>query len=104
MNEPLPLPPLRDAQLDDATASQLLNDLRDHAQVITILAKGATDAHADQRTLTLDDARTIIASRSARGLQIRYRWDAQAWCDTLMIPPSGPIRIVRIRVDDVFGG
>jgi hypothetical protein len=44
---------------------------------------------------SLDDAEAMLRAGNIRGLQVRYRFGEQSWCDTLMPLPSGA-RLVRI--------
>lgn len=96
------LPKLADltsANLDDTGVAALLRDIELLADIIEIIPKLAPRAHAPESpVLTLDDARAVLAARSVRGLQLRYRYDGATWWDTLMNTGT-EWRLVRIRHD-----
>lgn len=96
-NEP-PFSPanLHAAELDQPTIEQLFRDLAEYTEVLDITAKQRTGAYADAQKLSLADARDILLSRSARGVQIRYRWEGDEWWDTILVTPSA-WRIVRVK-------
>lgn len=70
------------------------------------LAAGATVTHVQVRTsaagppsdaaVSLDEAKQLFDERRALAIQIRYDFQRQQWCDTLMVLPVG-VRIVRTR-------
>lgn len=94
-----PLPPMSEALLDDEQLASLFDDLRRLVRIEGIVIKAgrgrADDAAGPQR---LDEAHAMLAERTVRGVQIRYRYDGAAWCDTLM-PVAHGVRLVRIRHD-----
>lgn len=45
---------------------------------------------------TLPEAHSMLDSGEARAIQIRYSFDDEDWCDTLMVFPE-MIRIIRTR-------
>jgi len=62
-----------------------------HVQVRT----SAPNSPKDHQT-TLGEARQLLASGEARAIQIRYTFNGETWCDTLMVFPE-LIRIIRTR-------
>jgi hypothetical protein len=101
-NQPPPLPDLNQALLDEAGLAELLSDIEACTEVTEIIPKQAAEGYvAENATLTLADARRMLAARAVRAVQIRYRYDGVDWWDTLMVLPEG-YRLVRIRHD--FGG
>lgn len=97
----LKLPPLQQSVLDAPTLAALFSDLAACTEIIAILPKThATQYIEPTAGLTLTDAHTGLADGSFRAVQIRYRYDSQEWCDTLMKTPGG-IRVVRICQDDI---
>ncbi len=93
----LPLPALHQAVLDAADLEALLRDIEQCAELLAVLPKqAATEQIGDPARLTLADARDLLARRTVRGLQIRYRHDGAEWWDTLMQVSAG-WRLVRIR-------
>lgn len=101
-NQPPPLPDLNQALLDEAGLAELLSDIEACTEATEIIPKQAAEGYvAENATLTLADARRMLAARAVRAVQIRYRYDGVDWWDTLMVLPEG-YRLVRIRHD--FGG
>jgi hypothetical protein len=91
MSEPIPLATLTTAVLDDTTLAVLFDDIATLTTVDEVQIKGAAQAYAG--AAGLDEGRRLLAA-GARGLQIRYRWNGEAWWDTLIRTPAG-IRLVR---------
>lgn len=98
--DPLRLPPLQQTVLDVATTDALFRDLAACADILAVLPKYARRQHCDSEPLTLEQARTRLSAGLLLGVQIRYRYDGQTWCDTLLRRPVG-LTLVRIRDDDV---
>lgn len=92
------LPDLNEAVLDAATLEQLFRDLEACVQITEIIPKLAERRMVTDQTskLTLAQARELLLSGKARGIQIRYRYEGADWWDTLMQTPQG-VRLVRIR-------
>lgn len=84
-------PRLTTADLDPATLDALFSDLTGLTEIDEVLVKGAATAYAGRSGLA--EARRALAG-GARGIQIRYRWEGEAWLDTLLRTPLG-IRLVR---------
>ena len=96
---PLKLPDLNTTLLDAAQVEQLLRDIELCTQITEIIPKFATRGHVPETAaLTLAEARSLLASRAVRGLQLRYRHDDADWWDTLMLV-GDHFRLVRIRHD-----
>jgi ferredoxin-type protein NapG len=91
-------PPMQESTLDTEQLNRLFDDLRDHARVLEIRIKGGPRSNVDASAVTLEQARDVIASRSARGVQVRYLYESTAWLDTLMIGPEG-VRLVRVETE-----
>ncbi len=99
---PLKLPDLNMTLLDTAQVEQLLRDIELCAEITEIIPKFAARGHVpDTAAVTLAEARQLLASRTVRGLQLRYRYEDADWWDTLMIV-GDQFRLVRIRHE--FGG
>ncbi|MCZ7680342.1 MAG: hypothetical protein M5U28_16860 [Sandaracinaceae bacterium] len=95
--ERVDFPDVHQAELDEPTLARLFEDLAAHAEVLEVRAKSASRAMADGGSITLEDARALLASRSVRGVQVRYRHGGELWMDTLMAGPTR-VRLVRTRV------
>ncbi|MDA3962291.1 MAG: hypothetical protein PF961_16000 [Planctomycetota bacterium] len=88
---------LQQADLDPATLEQLFADISTHCRVIGCLIKGAPDGYAPEQQHPLETARTLLASRKIRGMQIRYVYQGEQWWDTLIA--QGEItRLVRVCI------
>lgn len=97
------LPALQQAPLDAATVAALFRDLAACTRIVSVTPRrvgAAPRADAPTTTITLEAAQTGLADGSMRGVQIRYFYDQQTWCDTLMARPGG-IRLVRISESDI---
>jgi hypothetical protein len=91
------LPDLNQAELDWSGVEALLRDIDALAQVTEIILKlGPRQMVADAAALTLVQTREILRQRSARAVQIRYRYDGADWWDTLMLLPEC-WKLVRVR-------
>lgn len=103
MSEPAPkLPALQQTVLDSATLEALFRDLAQCTQILAVLPKGGPQAYASDRGIDLEAARAGLASGAFRGVQVRYRYENQEWCDTLLATPGG-VRLVRISLDEAQG-
>ena len=110
MNSPTPIPPpaeeapfklpeLNTTELDAAQVEQLLRDIEVCTQITEIIPKYAMRGHvADTASVTLAQARELLATKAVRGLQLRYRYENADWWDTLMVM-GDKCRLVRIRHD-----
>lgn len=96
---PLRLPELNTTELDAAQVEQLLRDIEVCTQITEIIPKYAVRGHVpDTASVTLAQARELLAARAVRGLQLRYRYENADWWDTLMVV-GDLFRLVRIRHD-----
>jgi len=90
---------LHTTTLDAVQVEQLLTDIETCTENLDILPKyAARGAVADAASVTLAQARHLLATRAVRGLQLRYRYDGADWWDTLMVV-GDHFRVVRIRHD-----
>lgn len=96
MNQVEPLPALWDKLLDLQTLDQYFQDLAKHAQIISIQEKHAATEYVQEGTLDLTAAREKVMAGVTRAVQIRYRFDDQEWCDTLLRQPTG-VKLVRME-------
>jgi hypothetical protein len=90
------LPNLQDALLDDATVDALFHDVSSSTQLLEIVFKGSAEQMTPEPAeASLARARTALRERTVFGVQLRYRFGATEWWDTL-IPMPGGVRLVRI--------
>ena len=92
------LPSLQQAVLDAATLARLVSDIQGLTEVDEVLLKGGSSAMASTQRRTLADAVDALQQGHVLGVQVRYRYQGQAWWDTLLRAPQG-IRLVRIAHD-----
>ncbi len=101
MAEPAPrLPDVQQAVLDAATLDALFRDLALCTRILAVVPKTAATGMVTEGSISLDDARVGLTSGAFRGVQVRYRYDQQEWCDTLMATPAG-VRLVRMCTDSL---
>lgn len=94
---PIPLPDLHTGLLDAAGVEALLRDYAQCTQQLEIIPKhGPQTAVPDGVVLSLAAAGELLASRSVRGMQFRYRHEGVEWWDTLMAAPEG-WRLFRLQ-------
>ena len=94
---PFKLPELNTTELDAAQVEQLLRDIEVCTQITEIIPKFAARGQvAEAASVTLAQARELLAGRAVRGLQLRYRYENADWWDTLMVL-GDKCRLVRIR-------
>ena len=90
----------RDVVLTDEELAALFRDLAQLVEVDGIQVKAGPGHVTAQRGAdggpTLDEAAQWLLERVVRGVQIRYRYEAAHWIDTLM-PTSEGVRLVRVR-------
>lgn len=94
-----PLPELHGGMLTEETLAQLFDDYSNCTVVTEIIPKHGAQNHVpEQSHLTLAQAQELLRTRGVRAMQVRYRFDAGEWWDTIMVLPEG-FRLVRIRHD-----
>lgn len=91
------LPELSEALLDAETLDALLRDLAELTAVDEVLLKGAPQAMATEAQRDVRSIGPLLTGRQLRGAQVRYRYEDQNWCDTLLATDSG-VKLVRIRL------
>lgn len=89
------LPELREAALDAAGLRALFGDLEAAARIHGLKLKAAPGVRARSDAVTPQDALALLLAGSVRGVQVRYRYAEQTWCDTILASSDG-YRVVRI--------
>ena len=84
--------------LDSDQLAALFADLESGAEVEHVQVKALSGPPPHDRQSTLSEARTLVEQREVRAVQIRYRFDQQVWCDTLMVLPN-TVRLVRTKLE-----
>lgn len=93
-----PMPDLYEGELDEAGIDALFEALEGVPGGVEVIVKWRPgQAVPPQRArLDLAAARSIVARRQARAVQLRYRFEGEDWWDTLMLGPER-VRVVRVR-------
>ena len=94
MDEPSPHPEILEAHWDVQQVQALFDDLSLGAQVHHVQVRTSAAGRPEDRTTSLAEARELLESNLARAIQIRYTYQDQSWCDTLMVRPES-IRVIR---------
>lgn len=94
--EPLELPELCQGELDAAQLDALFADLRQGAEVSHVQVRGGPGSPRGDRVVSLEEARQLLREERTPAVQIRYRYDGQLWCDTLLARPGGA-RLIRTK-------
>jgi len=89
-------PELLEAEWDHAQVDALFDDLQQGAKIHHVQVRKTAQGRPQDCQTTLDEARTLLHLGAAKAIQIRYTFDDQNWCDTLMVLPQS-IRIIRTR-------
>lgn len=89
----VPLPEILQAEWAKDQVLQLFEDLSVGADVQHVQLKSdSTDA-----TVGLAAAQTAFASGTAQAIQVRYSFEGEMWCDTIM-PGTPTTKIIRNRL------
>jgi hypothetical protein len=90
------LPELRTAELDAETLETLLADLATYTRIDSVQLKGGSEELCREARASLDGLRQLLLDKSVRGAQVRYHYEGDDWCDTLIVTDGG-VRLVRMR-------
>jgi MauM/NapG family ferredoxin protein len=89
------LPDLHEAELDEPGLRALFRDLEAAARIDALKLKPAPGERAVSEDVTSAEALELLLEGRVRGVQVRYFYADQAWCDTVLASPAG-YRVVRI--------
>lgn len=89
-------PEIFEAHWDREQVKDLFNELRSGAEVIHVQVRTMSANGLENHAVTLDQAQQLLDDGGAKMIQIRYHFEGQGWCDTLMVMPQ-EIRIIRTR-------
>lgn len=90
-----PLPAILQAEWAEDQVMQLFADLSAGAEVQHVQLKSATS----DGTVSLAEAANAFAAGQAQAIQVRYAFDQETWCDTIM-PGSPTTKIIRNRMPE----
>ena len=93
MNESPVLPELWDSLLEDDALHQLISDLQNHADILNVQEKQSAFDYSQSGTTAFDRLRTGLT----HAMQIYYRYDGKAWCDTIMKQAQG-YKLIRMQM------
>ena len=102
MNSETSEPTILEAEWDLEQVDALFDDLQQGAEIQHVQVRCISDGRPVDRSVTLRESQELIHRGTAKAIQIRYRFDEQSWCDTLMVRPS-TVRIIRTSIADRFG-
>ena len=91
----LPLPEILQAEWAKDQVMQLFADLAAGAEIQHVQLKSSTS----DATVSLATAEAAYAADQARVIQVRYFFEGELWCDTIM-PGNPTTKIIRNRVPD----
>lgn len=100
INSSLPLPSVYDTLFQSEQLAQLFDDIAACTCVSEILLKNSEQTYGHTQPVTLEDAFQKVTQQEVRGVQIRYHYAGQDWCDTILKSQDG-YRVVRIAQGDV---
>ena len=89
-------PQLFQSELNPYEVAALFSDLKFGAEVTHVQVKMASGMGAADSKKTLAEAHELLRLGQATAIQIRYIYEQQDWCDTLMVLPHA-VRIVRTK-------
>jgi hypothetical protein len=95
-----PLPDLQVALLDPETLAALERDLGALPD-LDVRTKGGPRSRTDDAPTSLSAAFGALRDGRVRAVQVRYRFDGVAWCDTLT--GGDGIRLVRTQLPTFDG-
>jgi hypothetical protein len=84
-----PLAPVWEKLIDRPTLSTLFTELKSHARVISIREKGGPMQFAGEEVPDLTTVYSALLSGAVHAVQIRYAYDDEEWCDTLLQSHDG---------------
>ena len=89
-------PQLFQSELNPDEVEALFSDLEFGAEVTHVQVKMASGMGAADSKKTLAEAHELLQLGEVVAIQIRYCYEQQDWCDTLMVLPHA-VRIVRTK-------
>ena len=103
LNDASDLPELHQGNLDWEYVDDLARDLSQLTQIYSVVPRirGATPGQAPPQ-YSLDEAFAGLRAGTLMGVQVRYSYNGEDWCDTLLPSPGGA-RLVRMS-DSQLGG
>ena len=98
--EPEPQAEVLEAFWSREQAAQFFADLEQHAEVHRVQVRASNSSAASQDgESTLVEANQLLRDNLAQAIQVYYKFEGKAWCDTLF-PSEDSIRVVRTILPD----
>jgi hypothetical protein len=92
-----PEPMLYEAVWQREQLLQLFADLNQAAEIQHVQVRTDVDGIRREHAVTLKEAQAMYAAGQVAAIQIRYSFDGEQWCDTVMIDAT-TARIIRTRI------
>lgn len=93
-------PEILEAQWDRQQVAALFHDLQQgDLQHRVVIQHVQVRSSLGDRSMPLAEAQTLFAQGDAKAIQIRYQFDGQLWCDTLMVEPE-TTKVIRTQLPD----
>ena len=89
-------PEVLETHWDHPQVLAFFRDLEAGADIKHVQVRLSGGGSASDHGTTLAKARELFEQGNVRAIQIRYLFEQQAWCDTLMMLPEA-VRVVRTR-------
>jgi Pyruvate/2-oxoacid:ferredoxin oxidoreductase delta subunit len=89
------LPELHEAELDEDGLRSLFRDLEALTEIDEVRLKQTAGQSAGTSGAAPADVLELLLAGRVRGVQIRYRYQHESWCDTILRSPGGH-RVVRL--------
>lgn len=90
-------PDILEAHWDMEQVDNLFEDLQQGAKVQHVQVRTTSGGATKDLAVTLGEALSLLHRGEAKAIQVRYEFDDQSWCDTLM-SDSMDVRIIRTRL------
>lgn len=91
-------PDVHEGFLDAQGLANWKRDLDVCAQVLEVRIKSrGPNSLGDDPSMTLDQALECLSDGAVGALQVRYRFEGDLWCDTILPEESGA-RVIRTRM------
>ncbi|MBK8937283.1 MAG: hypothetical protein IPM79_06475 [Polyangiaceae bacterium] len=99
-----PLPPVYQGALGPEGLARLFEDVASAGQLLSVSVKQASTARAAFVDCSVESAMGALLDGTAMAVQLRYRFEGQVWCDSVLRGPPAPegpsYRVVRIAMPD----
>ena len=90
-------PKMYEASWQKQQIEQLFEDLQAGAEIQHVQVRTSDGGPQSDRAVSIQEAELLFRQGEAKAIQIRYRFENQNWCDTLMVH-SDSVRIVRTEM------